>query len=104
MLFNTSVCPIQVEKVDEIVREKQRRTIGKEMVATQDQMLKEQRSREFALQKREKEMQKIERERLRAEYVLMSHYLSGCPPVNTRTSLVTGSQRTRPSENLAGGP
>jgi hypothetical protein len=55
--------------VDDVTREKQRRTMGKEMVATKEQMDAEQRKRDAAFVKREKEAQRIERERLRAEYV-----------------------------------
>ena len=54
-------------KVDDIQQEKQRRTMGKEMAATREQMEKEKRMRDFALMKKEKQAQKIERERLRAE-------------------------------------
>mmetsp|Transcript_49834 Transcript_49834/g.63838 ORF Transcript_49834/g.63838 Transcript_49834/m.63838 type:complete len:599 (+) Transcript_49834:24-1820(+) len=57
----------EAEKVDEVEREKQRRTMGKEMAATREQMEKDKRMREYAIQKREKQMQKVERERLRAE-------------------------------------
>jgi len=55
------------EKVDEVEQEKQRRTMGKEMAATREQMEKEKRLREYALMKKEKQAQKLERERLRAE-------------------------------------
>ena len=57
----------QTEKVDNIQQEKQRRTMGKEMAATREQMEKEKRLRDFALMKKEKQAQKLERERLRAE-------------------------------------
>ena len=41
--------------------------MGKEMAATREQMEKEKRLRDFALMKKEKQAQKLERERLRAE-------------------------------------
>jgi UBX domain-containing protein 1/4 len=57
----------QAEKVDEVAREKQRREMGKQVSATREQMEKETRMREYALQKREKQAAKAERERLREE-------------------------------------
>jgi hypothetical protein len=64
---SVNVRGIQSEKVDEVEQEKQRRTMGKEMAATREQMEKEKRLREYALMKKEKQAQKLERERLRAE-------------------------------------
>lgn len=53
--------------MDEVLKEKQRRTMGKETTTLREQMEKEARQREFAAAKREKEAQKRERERLKAE-------------------------------------
>ena len=56
-----------VEKVDNIEREKQRRVMGKEMAKTREEMEKEQRKREAYLRRKEKEDARKERERIRAE-------------------------------------
>jgi hypothetical protein len=64
---SVNVRGIQSEKVDEVEQEKQRRTMGKEMAATREQMEKEKRLREYALMKKEKQAQKLELESLRAE-------------------------------------
>jgi hypothetical protein len=53
--------------VDEVLKEKQRRTMGKETAATREQMEKEARMRDFAAAKREKDAQKRERDRLKLE-------------------------------------
>eukprot|EP00978_Attheya_sp_CCMP212_P039398 scaffold204358_cov57-Attheya_sp.AAC.3 len=55
------------EKEEEIVREKQRRSMGKEMSKTREQMDREARKREAITRKREKQAVVKERERIRAE-------------------------------------
>ena len=58
---------LQNEKVDEVAREKQRRTMGKEMAATREEMEAQRRKKDFDAIKREKKAALMERERLRAE-------------------------------------
>jgi hypothetical protein len=55
------------EKVDETAQEIQRRSMGKEMAKTREQLDIEQRKRDAQGRKREKESQRRERERIRAE-------------------------------------
>lgn len=55
------------EKVDNVEQEKQRRSMGKEMGKTREQMDIEKRKRDALLRKREKDSARRERERIRAE-------------------------------------
>ncbi|CAM9811809.1 unnamed protein product [Chrysoparadoxa australica] len=55
------------EKQEKTVREKARRTMGKEMSKTRDEMAAQARKRDMEMRKKEKEEQRKERERLRAE-------------------------------------
>jgi thiol-disulfide isomerase/thioredoxin len=55
----------EVEKVDNVEREKQRRSMGKEMKKTREEMDAEQRKRDTAGRKREKIEAKKERDRIR---------------------------------------
>lgn len=57
----------EIEKAEEVLREKQRRNMGKEMLKTQEQLDAEQRKREIALRKKEKEDFKRERARIKAQ-------------------------------------
>lgn len=57
----------EAEKVDDTEREKQRRTMGKEMAKTKEQLDQEQRKREAYLRKKEKDAFQKERLRLREE-------------------------------------
>lgn len=57
----------EAEKVDHIEREKQRRSMGKEVAKTREEMEKEARKREAYARKREKMEQKRERDRIREE-------------------------------------
>jgi hypothetical protein len=57
----------QTEKVDLVEREKHRRTMGKEMAETREQMEKDKRLREYDIIRREKAAAKLERERLKEE-------------------------------------
>jgi thiol-disulfide isomerase/thioredoxin len=57
----------EVEKVDNVEREKQRRSMGKEVAKTREQMDMEQRKRDTRERKREKNDAKRERERIRKE-------------------------------------
>jgi len=59
---------LEIEKTENIDREKQRRFIGKEMVKTKDQMDREKRKREAYIRKKEKDASKRERVRIRAEF------------------------------------
>jgi len=59
---------LEVEKTENVEREKQRRFIGKEMVKTKDQMDRDKRKREAYIRKREKDASKRERVRIRAEF------------------------------------
>jgi UBX domain-containing protein 1/4 len=57
----------ETEKVDDVAREIQRRTMGKEMLKTKEQLDAEQRKRETYLRKKEKMEFQKERQRLREE-------------------------------------
>jgi hypothetical protein len=57
----------ELEKVDTVEQEKQRRSMGKEMRKTKEQMEHESRKRDTLLRKREKDAFKKERARIRAE-------------------------------------
>mmetsp|Transcript_28174 Transcript_28174/g.56268 ORF Transcript_28174/g.56268 Transcript_28174/m.56268 type:complete len:398 (+) Transcript_28174:488-1681(+) len=57
----------EAEKVDHVQREKQRRSMGKEMAKTREEMEKEERKRIIWAKKKEKEDAKKERERIRKE-------------------------------------
>jgi thiol-disulfide isomerase/thioredoxin len=57
----------EAEKVEDIDREKQRRSMGKQVIKTREEMEREARKREARMRKKEKEDERRERERLRAE-------------------------------------
>jgi thiol-disulfide isomerase/thioredoxin len=57
----------EAEKVDDVAREIERRTMGKEMIKTKEQLDSEQRKREAYLRKKEKDASLRERERIRAQ-------------------------------------
>jgi hypothetical protein len=57
----------EAEKAENVIREKQRRSMGKEILKTREQMEMEQRKRDAEARKREKLEAKRERERIRAE-------------------------------------
>ncbi|GAX18694.1 hypothetical protein FisN_10Hh092 [Fistulifera solaris] len=57
----------EIEKAEEVTRELQRRNMGKEMHKTREQLDAEQRKREIALRKKEKEDFKRERARIKAQ-------------------------------------
>lgn len=56
-----------VEKADDVVREKQRRSMGQQMAKTREEMERQARMREAKLRKKEKEDFKRERARIKAE-------------------------------------
>jgi len=58
---------VEVEKAENIDREKQRRFMGKEMTATKTEMDREKRKRDAYLRKKEKDSSKNERARIRRE-------------------------------------
>jgi len=57
----------EIEKKDDVNREKLRRESGKSIIKTNEELQRLARQREFAAMKKEKEAQKAERERLRLE-------------------------------------
>eukprot|EP00624_Nannochloropsis_granulata_P003225 evm.model.NODE_26337_length_12922_cov_14.449466.1 len=57
----------EMEKKDDVNREKLRRESGKSIIKTNEELQRLSRQREFAAMKKEKEAQKAERERLRLE-------------------------------------
>jgi len=57
----------EMEKKEEVQREKLRRESGKSIIKTNEELQRLQRQREFAAMRKEKEAQKAERERLRME-------------------------------------
>jgi thiol-disulfide isomerase/thioredoxin len=56
-----------LEKVDDVVRERQRRSMGQQMSKTREELEKQSRLREAQMRKKEKEAFKRERARIRAE-------------------------------------
>lgn len=57
----------EIEKVDDILREKQRRSMGQQVIKTKEEMEQQARAREAKQRRKEKEAFKKERARLRAE-------------------------------------
>ncbi len=56
-----------IEKVDDVERERQRRSMGQQMTKTREELEKQSRSREAQMRKKEKDAFKRERARIRAE-------------------------------------
>lgn len=67
LLANKKAEREEQEKKDNVAREKQRRSMGQQMIKTREQMDRDKRKRDAQLLKRQKNAEKQERERIRAE-------------------------------------